>query len=310
MVASQPLSVEVAVPAVPLDDLIRSWLIDLRGRHLAPKTVRTYGQAAQRLQAGLPERCLKDAAEIRREDLRAFFAGIAETRTPGGESVDYRALQQFFKWADEVEEEITPNPMARLRPPVVPEPETRVLRPEEIKALRKTCDGRDFMSRRDLAIVSLFLDTGMRRAELSGLKTEDITIDLREAYVMGKGRRARIVPFGHQTARALDRYERLRRSHKNAHLPGYWLSENRGAMTDDGVDQAVRRRGRAAGIADLHVHMFRHTFAHFSKDVLNDDELMRLAGWKSRQMLARYAASTAEERAREAGKRSALLDRI
>ncbi len=51
--------------------------------------------------------------------------------------------------------------------------------------------------------------------------------------------------------------------------------------------------------------MFRHTFAHFSKDVLDDDELMRLAGWKSRQMLGRYAASTAEERAREAGKRSA-----
>jgi integrase len=81
-------------------------------------------------------------------------------------------------------------------------------------------------------------------------------------------------------------------------------------MTDFGVDQAIRRRGRLAGIHDLHAHMFRHTFAHCSKDVLNDDELMRLAGWKSRQMLGRYAASTAEERAREAGKRSALLDRI
>jgi integrase/recombinase XerC len=81
-------------------------------------------------------------------------------------------------------------------------------------------------------------------------------------------------------------------------------------MTYDGLDQAVRRRGHAAGLADLHVHMFRHTFAHYSKDVLNDDELMRMAGWKSRQMLGRYAVSTAEERAREAGKRSALLDRI
>ena len=81
-------------------------------------------------------------------------------------------------------------------------------------------------------------------------------------------------------------------------------------MTNFGVDQAIRRRGRQAGIHDLHAHMFRHTFAHYSKEVLNGDELMRLAGWKSRQMLGRYAASTAEERAREAGKRSALLDRI
>jgi integrase/recombinase XerC len=305
-----PLSLEVIMPAVPLDDLIRSWLIDLRGRHLAPKTVKTYGGAAERLVAGLPERCVKNAAEITRDELRTYFAHIAETRTPGGVSVDYRALQQFFKWADEVEEEITPNPMAKMRPPTVPETETRVLRPEEIKALRKACDGKDFMARRDLAIVSLFLDTGMRRAEIVGLSVKDVNTDLREAYVMGKGRKARIVPFGHQTARALDRYERVRKTHKNAHLPGYWLSDRRGVMTYDGLDQAVRRRGHAAGLADLHVHMFRHTFAHYSKDVLNDDELMRLAGWKSRQMLGRYAASTAEERAREAGKRSALLDRL
>jgi hypothetical protein len=70
-------------------------------------------------------------------------------------------------------------------------------------------------------------------------------------------------------------------------------------MKYDGIDEAIRRRGNEAGITDLHAHMFRHTFAHYSKDVLNDDELMRLAGWKSRQMLGRYAASTAEERARE-----------
>jgi integrase/recombinase XerC len=298
------------VPAVTLDDLIKSWLIDLRGRNLSAKTVTTYGGAVRRLEVGLPERCRKDAAEITRDELREYFAGIAAARTPGGVSVDYRALQQFFKWADDVEEEITPNPMAKMRPPIVPEPETRVLRSEEIKALRKACDGRDFMARRDLAIVSLFLDTGMRRAELAGLAVGSVDIELRETYVMGKGRRARIVPFGHQTARALDRYERVRKAHKNAHLTGYWLSERGGAMTYDGVDQAIRRRGRQAGIPDLHAHMFRHTFAHFSKDVLNDDELMRLAGWKSRQMLGRYAASTAEERAREAGKRSALLDRI
>jgi integrase/recombinase XerC len=135
---------EVHVPAVTLDDLIKSWLIDLRSRNLSPKTVTTYGGAAGRLEDALPERCRKDVAEITRAELRDCFANIAATRTPGGVSVDYRALQQFFKWADEIEEEITPNPMAKMRPPSVPESETRVLRPEEIKALRKACDGKDF----------------------------------------------------------------------------------------------------------------------------------------------------------------------
>lgn len=270
----------------------------------------TYGGAIERLAAALPERCRKDAAGITRDDLREYFAAIALTRTPGGVSVDYRALQQFFKWADDVEEEITPNPMAKMRPPIVPEPETRVLRREEIKALRKACEGRDFIARRDSAIISLFLDTGVRRAELGGLETGHVNTDLREAYVTGKGRRTRIVPFGYQTARALDRYERVRKSNKGAHLPGYWLSEHGTVMTDWGIDQMIRRRATKAQIPDLHAHMFRHTFAHYAKDVVNDDELMRLAGWRSRQMLGRYAASTADERAREAGKRSALLDRL
>jgi integrase len=100
-------------------------------------------------------------------------------------SVDYRALQQFFKWADEIEEEITPSPMAKMRPPIVPEAEIRVLRREEIKALRRACDGHDFMARRDPAIVSVLLDTGVRRAELAALQIENVSTELREAYVMG-----------------------------------------------------------------------------------------------------------------------------
>ncbi|HYU46917.1 MAG TPA: tyrosine-type recombinase/integrase [Terriglobales bacterium] len=293
----------------PLDELIGSWVISLRARHLAPKTVTTYRGAAERMHAALPERCRKDATEITRSDLRDYFAGLAAARTPGGVSVDYRALQQFFKWADR-DEEITPNPMDKMDPPTVPEAETRVLRKEQIEALLKACKGTDFMSRRDTAIISLLLDTGIRRAECASLTCEHVDIENREVYVMGKGRRARYVPFSHRTAQALDRYNRVRKAHRLAHLSGYWLGERSGAMTVDGIHQVIERRGIQAGIRDLHPHMFRHTFAHFAKDVVNDDELMRLAGWKSRQMLGRYAASTADERAREAGKRSALLDRL
>lgn len=134
-----------------------------------------------------------------------------------------------------MEEEITPNPMDELRPPVVPEQETHVLQPEEIGALRRACEGEDFIARRDLAIVSVFQDTGIRRDELAGLNTEHVNVELREAYVMGKGRRARIVPFGHQTARALDRNGRVRKEHKQAHLAGYRLGERSKVMTGDGV---------------------------------------------------------------------------
>ena len=51
--------------------------------------------------------------------------------------------------------------MAKMRPPLVPDPETPVLRKEQITKLFKVCDGRDLMSRRDTAMISLLLDTGI-----------------------------------------------------------------------------------------------------------------------------------------------------
>jgi hypothetical protein len=54
---------EVPVLAVTLYDLIRSWLIDLRSRNLFPKTISTYGGAARRLEAGLPERSAGQGAQ-------------------------------------------------------------------------------------------------------------------------------------------------------------------------------------------------------------------------------------------------------
>ena len=64
--------------------------------------------------------------------------------------------------------------------------------------------------------------------------------------------------------------------------------------------QMIRERGLAAGL-DIHPHQMRHTFAHRWRLAGGEgDDLMRLMGWKSSQMLARYGASAADERARAA----------
>jgi len=65
------------------------------------------------------------------------------------------------------------------------------------------------------------LDTGARRAEITGLTLQDVDLDLDVLAVLGKGRRERTLPFGRRAGEALDRYLRARSRHKHAELP--WL---------------------------------------------------------------------------------------
>jgi integrase len=132
----------------------------------------------------------------------------------------------------------------------------------------------------------------------------------RRLYVTGKGRVSRWVAIGRTAARDLDRYNRERSRHNHADLEWLWLSP-RGRLTGSGIAQMLRRRSGEARITEIHPHQLRHTFSHnWLAAGGNEGDLQALAGWKSPQMLSRYARSTRSERAREAHKRLSPRDRL
>jgi integrase/recombinase XerC/integrase/recombinase XerD len=170
-----------------------------------------------------------------------------------------RTLTGFASWLV-IEGYTDQNVLSALKIPKANDISLEPLSDDEVSRLIAHFDLNYEFGCRNAAMIWLFLDTGLRCAELLGLERQNLFLDTRRLKILGKGRKERIVPFGHQAKRLLERYiYHLRPQPLYKDL--VFLTSEGYPMSENALRMMIRRASITAGIPRLHVHLLRHTFA-------------------------------------------------
>ena len=232
-------------------------------------------------------------ADLTKPKMQHYLVRQYTDRKGKGKETLYQELKGFWKWYAETYETISPMdgiPRPGGESAVVP-----VLDMNQLSEVFKASKGHTpWETARNLAIVWLLLESGLRRFELSALDLADIDLKGHTVSVRrGKGGKARVAVFGDETAQALWKWLT-----KRGRAPGALFTSIRGdRLTPGGVSQLLERIRDRSGV-QVRPHMLRHAWAHYSLDAgMREHDIMQLAGWSSSAMLKRYGAALAQERA-------------
>ena len=196
---------------------VASFGLHLAAENKAAGTIRIYTEAPLWFAAAylLGETDKTRWEQIDAQDVRRWVAWLLGSYSPAYARQQYRSLRQFFRWL--AAEDELPDPMARLCAPVVRDTPVPFFTSVELSALERACRGNAFPQHRDAAILAVFRATGIRLAELAGIRYDpgspdrgDVDPDRREIHVRGKGGTDRIVRIDHEAAHRVDWYLRVR----------------------------------------------------------------------------------------------------
>ena len=194
---------------------------------------------------------------IRRGHIIEYLAFLAQQGRSGvTRARKLAAIREYCKYL--VAEELLPaSPASTIAMPKKERKSRVFLREDEYLKLLNAAAGNS----RDYAILQVFLQTGIRVAELVGLTLSDIDLDQGEMLIHGKGSKQRIIYLEKKASQALKSYLAVRPRSGDQHV---FLNYQGTGLSARGVMDIVEKYGKAAGITKkFGCHSLRHTCATY-----------------------------------------------
>lgn len=292
-----------------LDAAIDAFLDDLRAAKKSPHTVDAYARDL-RIVAGQMDG-IETVAAVTVPVLRRAFARRAVDTSPATMGRTHSAWRAFFGFLRS-EGVVAMNPTDEIPRAVAG---TQAVRSIQVDRLIERLLGaaassakRSAWPARDVAILALLSQAGLRLAELTGLTmgSRSGTPGARQVTVLGKGRKARTIPLTDAVDALLDGYQAERRDRfpdhpVEDHRTPFFIANDGAPITRRQVQYLVERIYREAGVRGsvppgALVHALRHTFA---MDLLGHGadivELQTLLGHASLNTTRRYLAAQPDQ---------------
>ncbi|MFC1953613.1 tyrosine-type recombinase/integrase [Chloroflexota bacterium] len=314
------LLLESLVSTTSLESLIKGYLLTCRTENKSPKTIRGYESTLRNFNWYCNQNKFPEVQQLTAVHIRHFLWYLGSesnrwngtnpsARHPASNTTinDYfRALRTFFNWLER-EELVIDNPFRHLKTPKPDNNIIQALTPAEIERLFKVCSGKSMLDVRNRAILSVFLDTGLRLSELIDLTLDDVNMDDGSILVKkGKGGKPRVVRIGNKAQKALWKYTLYRKGNSNR----LFLNRSGEPFKFFGVAIFLKRLGNKAKVK-IHAHQLRHTFAiSFLRAGGDVFSLQYLLGHSTLSMTQRYLQSLNANDAANAHKKFSPLDNL
>ena len=290
-----------------ISDWVQSFLFDRKVQGFTTGTVTNYRNKFKRFMAFCKQANIDSLEQITPNLLREYLESLdRDNLTIITRHGHYAALKTFLRWFEAEEDPPNwSNPIARLKPPKMPDAPIQPIPISDIMKIIAKCPS-DLRGLRDKAIFLTLLDTGIRASELLQLDQSDLNLTHGSLLIRhGKGNKTRTVYIGKSTRKLIKRYLSMREDDSDALFVSV---DDRARLSYSGLRWIVLNRSKAANVTPRGIHTFRRLYAlTMLRNGVDVITLSRLMGHSDLSILRRYLAQTDDD-LREAHAKASPVD--